>query len=68
MGTSKPLVVVAVVEDDAASRTALGRVLQAAGVEPLLFESADADIEASCRASSCDGNILTATIASVANR
>ena len=47
MGTSKPPVVVAVVEDDAPSRRALGRLLQAAGFEPLLFESAEAYIEAS---------------------
>ena len=47
MGTSKPPVVVAVVEDDAPSRAALGRLLQAAGFEPLLFESAEAYIEAS---------------------
>jgi hypothetical protein len=51
MGTSKPPVVVAVVEDAAPSRTARGRLLQAAGFgKPV------------------DGNILTATIASVANR
>ena len=67
MSTSKPPVVVAVVEDDAPSRTALGRLLRAAGFEPALFESAEAYIEASprprassstcsspaCRASSC---------------
>jgi FixJ family two-component response regulator len=38
--------VVAVVEDDAPSRKALGRLLQAAGFEPALFESAEAFIEA----------------------
>ncbi len=47
MGPSKPPLVVAVVEDDAASRTALGRLLRAAGFEPVLFESAEAYIEAS---------------------
>jgi FixJ family two-component response regulator len=46
MSTSKPPVVVAVVEDDAPSRTAVGRLLQAAGFEPILFESAEAYIEA----------------------
>ena len=44
---SKPPVVVAVVEDDAPSRTALGRLLRAAGFEPVLFESAEAYLEAS---------------------
>ena len=39
--------VVAVVEDDAPSRTALGRLLRAAGFEPALFESAEAYIDAS---------------------
>ena len=47
MSTSKPSVVVAVVEDDAPSRIALGRLLRAAGFEPALFESAEASIEAS---------------------
>ena len=47
MSRSKPSVVVAVVEDDAPSRTALGRLLSAAGFEPVLFESAEAYIEAS---------------------
>ena len=47
MNTRKPPVVVAVVEDDAPSRTALGRLLWAAGFEPVLFESAEAYIGAS---------------------
>ena len=47
MSTSKPPVVVAVVEDHAPSRTALGRLLRAAGFEPALFESAEAYIAAS---------------------
>ena len=47
MGQSKPPLVVAVVEDDAPARRALGRLLQAAGFEPVLFESAEAYIEAS---------------------
>ena len=46
MGASKPPVV-AVVEDDAPSRAALGRLLPAAGFETVLFESAEAYIEAS---------------------
>jgi FixJ family two-component response regulator len=37
---------VAVVEDDAPSRTALGRLLRASGFEPALFDSAEAFIEA----------------------
>jgi len=41
------LPVVAVVEDDAPARTALGRLLLAAGFEPALFESAEAYIDAS---------------------
>ena len=47
MSSSNPPVVVAVVEDDAPSRTALGRLLWAAGFEPALFESAEAYIDAS---------------------
>jgi FixJ family two-component response regulator len=47
MGPSKPPVVVAVVEDDAAARTALGRLLRAAGFEAVLFASAEAYVEAS---------------------
>ena len=46
MSQSKPPLVVAVVEDDAPSRTALGRLLRAAGFEPALFESAEAYIDA----------------------
>ena len=46
MGTSQPPVVVAVVEDDAPSRIAMGRLLRAAGFEPALFESAEAYIDA----------------------
>ena len=38
---------VAVVEDDDAVRKALGRLLQAAGFEPMLFQSAEAYIAAS---------------------
>jgi len=52
MDPSNPLPVVAVVEDDAPSRTALGRLLRAAGFEPALFESAEAYIDAA-PASSC---------------
>jgi FixJ family two-component response regulator len=33
--------VVGVIEDDAVSRTALGRLLQAGGFEPALFDSAE---------------------------
>jgi|SRR5688572_18627836 len=47
MDQLNPPLVVAVVEDDAPSRTALGRLLRAAGFEPALFESAEAYIEAS---------------------
>ena len=46
MSVPKPPMVVAVVEDHAASRTALGRLLRIAGFEPALFESAEAYIEA----------------------
>ena len=46
MDQSKPLLV-AIVEDDAPSRTALGRLLRAAGFEPALVESAEAHIDAS---------------------
>jgi FixJ family two-component response regulator len=38
---------VAVVDDDAPCRTALGRLLQARGFRPLLFESAEAYLAAS---------------------
>jgi FixJ family two-component response regulator len=47
MDPSKPPLVVAVVEDDAPLRTALGRLLRAGGFEPALFESAEAYIDAS---------------------
>src|SRR3954471_7635666 len=47
MDQSKPPLVVAVVEDDAPLRTALGRLLRAGGFEPALFESAEAYIDAS---------------------
>ena len=47
MGTSTPPHVVAVVEDDAATRKALGRLLWAWGFEPALFESAEAYLDAS---------------------
>ena len=47
MTTSMAPKVIAVVEDDAAVRTALGRLLGAAGFEPALFESAEAYLEAS---------------------
>ena len=46
MGVSKPPLVVAVVEADPPSRTALGRLLRGAGFEPVLFESAEAYIDA----------------------
>jgi len=46
MSTSQPPVVVAVVEDHPPSRTALGRLLSAAGFEPALFESAEAYLDA----------------------
>jgi FixJ family two-component response regulator len=46
MSTSKPPRVVAVVEDDPAARRALGRLLWAGGFEPVLFESAEAYLEA----------------------
>ena len=46
MSASRPAPVVAVVEDDAAARKALGRLIQAGGFEPALFESAEAYIEA----------------------
>lgn len=46
MNTSKPPPVVAVVEDDAALRKALGRLLKAGGFEPALFESAKAYLNA----------------------
>jgi FixJ family two-component response regulator len=49
MVIAKPPVVVAVVEDDGPSRTALARLLRAAGFEPALFESAEAYIGASPR-------------------
>ena len=39
--------VVAVVEDDEALRKALGRLIRAAGFEPVLFQSAEAYLEAS---------------------
>ena len=41
-----PRPVVAVVEDDPATRKALGRLLRAAGFEPVLFESAEAYLDA----------------------
>jgi FixJ family two-component response regulator len=47
MTVSKPAPVVAVVEDDASARKALGRLLMAGGFEPALFESAEAYIDAS---------------------
>ena len=47
MISSQPPLVVAVVEDDAPARKALGRMLQAGGFEPALFESAEAYIDAS---------------------
>ena len=47
MGTSNSPLLVAVVDDDGPSRTALGRLLQAAGFEAALFESAEAYIDAS---------------------
>jgi FixJ family two-component response regulator len=47
MGTPKSPLVVAVVEDDAPLRMALGRLLRAGGFEPALFESAEAYLDAS---------------------
>ena len=47
MSTSKSPEVVAVVEDDAPSRIALGRLLRAAGFQPALFDSAEAYLDAS---------------------
>jgi FixJ family two-component response regulator len=47
MSASKPPAVVAVVEDDPPARTALGRLLWAAGFEPVLFDSAEAYLEGS---------------------
>jgi len=47
MAVAKPAPVVAVVEDDLAARTALGRLIRAGGFEPALFESAEAYIDAS---------------------
>jgi FixJ family two-component response regulator len=44
---------VAVVEDDAPSRNALGRLLRAGGFEPALFDSAEAFIEAPPSAPLC---------------
>jgi len=71
MGPSKPPVVVAVVDDDAPSRTALGRLLRAAGFEAVLFESAEAYVKASA-APGCiivDVHLpVTASIVSLANR
>lgn len=76
MGTSKPPVVVAVVEDDAASRTALGRVPQGPFAIIMTTSSHETVIQERAHQNGCaaffckpvDGNILTATIASVANR
>lgn len=47
MSSSKLPSLVAVVEDDAPARKALGRLLLAGGFEPVLFESAEAYIDAS---------------------
>jgi FixJ family two-component response regulator len=47
MDQSAPPLVVAVVEDDAPLRTALGRLLRAGGFEAALFESAEAYLDAS---------------------
>lgn len=48
MGSEKaPPPLVAVVEDDDALRKALGRLIRAAGFEPVLFESAEAYLKAS---------------------
>ena len=47
MDQSNPPLVVAVVEDDAPSRTAPGRLFRAAGFEPVLFESAEARVDPS---------------------
>ena len=72
MSTPKPPVVVAVVEDHAPSRTALGRLLRAPGFEPALFESAEAYIAASGCArffrKPVFGSTLMSAIAALANR
>ena len=47
MNPSNGPLVVAVVEDDAPARTALGRLLRAVGFEPALFDSAEAYLDAS---------------------
>ena len=47
MSKPRPCFAVAVVEDDYAVRKALGRLLQAGGFEAVLFESAEAYLEAS---------------------
>lgn len=47
MSAPKPPVVVAVVEDDAPARTALGCLLIASGFEPAFFASAEACLDAS---------------------
>ena len=49
MTGSTAIPIVAVVEDDAPLRRAIGRLLRAGGFEPLLFESAEAYIEAAPR-------------------
>jgi FixJ family two-component response regulator len=41
MVDERQLPVVGVIEDDAAARTALGRLLEASGFEPALFDSAE---------------------------
>src|SRR5215471_3714322 len=46
MMTQDAAAVVAVVEDDDSARKALGRLLEAGGFEPALFDSAEAFIEA----------------------
>ena len=44
---------VAVIEDDALARSALGRLLQASGFEPALFDSAETFIKSSSRGFLC---------------
>jgi hypothetical protein len=76
MSASKPPVVVAVVEDDAPSRIALGRLFRAAGFEPAPFDFGGslsrrltgADVHRCRRAPARHVAALTATIALLANR
>jgi FixJ family two-component response regulator len=53
LSSQQPQPIVAVVEDDAALRKALGRLLRAGGFEPLLFESAEEFIQKATPAVQC---------------